>query len=548
MISLVSVSPDAITRLLTPPETANHVENPEHMSDSPLANTADLLKIGAQWGDLPHIQTGSTAVTFTQILRGADNVAVALVEQGVERGDRVFVHGRNSAEWVVAVWGAWRASAVPVLGNPSWTHDEVSHALKATSSRVAVVDQSLIEKIPTGTPMWNMADIKWSGPHVDDDWTATLDERAREVRAHDPSAVVFTSGTTEFAKAALLTHRSFASNLQGFLTLTKKVDRIVQQVPGAPTLITAPLFHVGGIHGVVRSLVEGSKRIFLPGRLDVGEVLRIVETEKLRSLFLVPTALARLLSHPDLAKYDLSSLQSVTVGAAPVPPSMLEHLKAAIPSLKVGVNTGYGLTETGGAVTAASATDVATHPGTVGRALPWTDIRIDAPDENGRGEIAVQSDAQMLGYLTENGLTEEPSANGGWVMTGDLGRLDDDGFLWVDGRSKDVIIRGGENISAARVESVIHTHPAVLEVGVVGLPDPEWGEVVAAVVRVASDDVDHDDLVAHASRHLARFEIPKHWRFVDGPLPTNAMGKILKNELGQFFVTPSSMSNGRKNA
>ncbi|MGW5146803.1 class I adenylate-forming enzyme family protein [Rhodococcus koreensis] len=526
---------DAINRWLAPTDEVNCDDGIHEPHCGCLTNTADLLEIGARWGDLIHIQDGSVTVSFADIVRSADRFAVTLAQHGVDRGDRVFIHGRNSAAWVAAAWGVWRAAAVPVLGNPSWTSEEVRHALAVTTSQFAVVDSSLMDRLPSGAQRWRLDDIDFDEKHVDDSWSRLLDDRAREVAANDAAAVVFTSGTTEFAKAAVLTHRTFALNLQGFLALTGKTDRVVRREPAPTALITAPLFHIGGIHGVVRSLVEGSKRIFSSGRFDAGEVLRILETEKIRSLFLVPTALTRLLSHPDFAHRDLSSLRSATLGAAPVPPSLLEQLRTAIPSLKVGVNTGYGLTEAGGAVTAASGADVAARPGTAGRALPWAEIRIDNPDEHGRGEIGVRSGAQMLGYLTPNGLAEEPANSGGWVMTGDLGRIDDDGFLWVEGRSKDIIIRGGENISAARVEAVLHAHPAVLEAAAVGLRDPEWGEVVAVVVRVSSDDIDEQELADHASTLLARFEIPAHWQIVRDPLPTNAMGKILKRELLQLF-------------
>lgn len=544
MVETIAATRDVIARWLTPSAATGDVRDRSDDSANELANTADLLRIGVQWGERPHIQAGSKVVTFSGIVRAADRIATTLAGNGIERGDRVFVHGRNSAEWVSAVWGVWRASAVPVLGNPSWTEEEVAHALTATSSKAVLVDAALSQKIPSGVKLWAMADAECADERLVEEWSTILDSRAREVRITDPAAVVFTSGTTEFAKAALLTHRTFAVNLQGFLALTKKARRVVDAEPGPPALVSTPLFHVGGIHGVVRSLVEGGKRIFLSGRFDAGEILRIIEEEKVRSVLLVPTALKRLLAHPDFPKRDLSSLRSTTVGAAPVPASMLEELREKIPSLKVGVNTGYGLTETGGAVTAASPADIAARPGTVGRALPWMEIRIDNPDAEGYGEIAVRSSAQMLGYLTVQGLIEKPSDTGGWVMTGDIGRLDEDGYLWVNGRSKDVIIRGGENISAARVEAVLHGHPAVIEVGVIGLPDPEWGEIVGAVVRVGSD-VDSAELTAHASEHLARFEIPAHWRLVRDPLPTNDMGKILKRELVHYFQADSGVESGQ---
>lgn len=535
---------DVIARWLAPSAFERDVQDQPGDSGNELENTADLLRIGAQWGELPHIQAGPTVVTFSGIVQAADRIATTLAANGIERGDRVFVHGRNSAEWVAAVWGAWRASAVPVLGNPSWTEEEVAHALTSTTSRAAIVDAALTQRIPSGVRLWAMTDAECEDERVVEEWSTTLDSRAAEVRIDDPAAVVFTSGTTDFAKAALLTHRTFAVNLQGFLALTRKTDRVVNGEPGPSALVPAPLFHIGGIHGVVRSLVEGGKRVFLSGRFDAGEILRIVEEDKVRSLTLVPTALMRLLSHPDFPNRDLSSLRSATVGAAPVPETMLVELREKIPSLQVGVNTGYGLTETGGAVTAASASDVATRPGTTGRALPWMEIRIDNPDDHGFGEIAVRTSAQMLGYLTPEGLIEKPADTGGWVMTGDLGRLDEDGYLWVNGRSKEVIIRGGENISAARVEAVLHAHPAVLEVGVIGLPDPEWGEVVAAVVRVSSDDVDSAALAAHASTQLARFAIPARWKVVRDPLPTNDMGKILKRELVHYFEADSGLGSG----
>jgi acyl-CoA synthetase (AMP-forming)/AMP-acid ligase II len=288
---------------------------------------------------------------------------------------------------------------------------------------------------------------------------------------------------------------------------------------------------------IMTALLTGGTLVFLNGRFDAAEVLRIIEEENVRVWGAVPTMITRVLDHPDLAVRDTSSLSSLTIGGSFVPPELLERARAAFPTARRRTGTVYGMTEAGGGLTAVAGTDMEERPGTVGRALPTVDLQIIDPDEKGVGEILARSPTLMDGYL---GCPDDPIlTDDGWLHTGDLGRIDADGYLFVLGRCKDIVIRGGENIACPHVEAAILTHPEVQHAAVLGIPDPEYGEQVAAVVvRRPGSLVSGDDLVLHVKDRLGYFQVPTLWWIRDEPLPTNATGKVKKRDLQRDWPTP----------
>ena len=282
--------------------------------------------------------------------------------------------------------------------------------------------------------------------------------------------------------------------------------------------------------------------VFLEGRFDSGQVLDLIERERVSVWGAVPTMAIRVLEDPTLPGRDLSAVRSISLGGSPVTPELSDRLRAAFPAVRRGVSTIYGMTEAGGTVAAASGALMAEHPQTAGRPLPVVEMRIGKPDEAGTGEIVVRTPSQMLGYWGEDapGVIDAD----GWLHTGDLGRIDD-GLLYVTGRAKDVIIRGGENIAASHVEEVLHQHPAVAAVAVAGLPDADLGEIVGAIVQLRAAAT-AAELIAFAAARLGRFEVPARWRLQEEPLPMTDAGKIAKHALRDAWLSELQEEPARK--
>ncbi|MDQ1499596.1 MAG: steroid-24-oyl-CoA synthetase [Actinomycetota bacterium] len=486
----------------------------------------EVLLESTRWSDRDHLIQGEQRVSHEGLLGWAAGVAGSLRSAGVGRGDRVALYGANRPEWVAGFWGALLAGAVVVPFNAWWSGPEVAHALATSSAAVVLTDGPWADRLPAGTatlPLTALSDTGGGAGLLAFDWD--------DVPAEDePAVILFTSGTTGLPKGATLSHRSVIANLQNLLTVS---GRLPGQLPddhvGATNLLTVPLFHQGGIQILVMAPAVGGRLVFSRGRFDAGEVLRLIEAERVTAWGAVPTMVQRVVDHPDVDRYDCSSLRALVLGGAPAPPELLARARRAFPSAVRGVGNMYGLTEAGGAVTSSVGVEVERRPGTTGRPLAVVEVRIDDPDGSGAGEILVRTPAAMEGYW---GMDASPIDSDGWLRTGDIGRLDADGYLYVVDRSKDLIIRGGENIAGSHVEAVLVEHPAVVEVAVVGLPHPDLGEEVGAVVVCHPDrPVTPDELRTFAAGRLAHFEVPSAWLFRTEAFPLNAVGKVLKREL-----------------
>jgi long-chain acyl-CoA synthetase len=327
----------------------------------------------------------------------------------------------------------------------------------------------------------------------------------------------------------MMSHRGVVANIQNLLVLTGRMpSELPAGQPGTVSLLTVPLFHLSGVQISFSTLLSGGKLVFLEGRFDADAVLRLIERERVRVWGSIPTMVSRVLEHPPLASYDTSSLRSIPMGGAAISADLRDKLRAAFPGVKKSVGSLYGLTEAGGVLAAGSARDVDGRPGCVGKPLPVVEIRIAAPDAAGNGEILARTPTVTLGYWGDP--TPVTDAEG-WVRTGDLGRCED-GYLYLTGRSKDIIIRGGENIACAHVEQCLQGHPDVQEVAVIPLPHADLGEEVAAVVVLREGaDTRVDALRAHATAHLGKFQVPSRWWLRREALPVNATGKIDKRAL-----------------
>ena len=491
----------------------------------------ELLGETQRWADRDHLVQGTRRVTFAGLTAAAGRVAALLAGRGLRPGDRMLLLARNSPDWVISLWAALRLGAVAAPGNRWWNEAEIAHAVSLLDPAVIVADADLAQRLPAG-----------AGPAVVlmEDVRAAQDAGGAEpVLApapggeEDPALIIFTAGTTGLPKAAVLAHRSVIANLHNLMAASGRLPhQLSLDRPPQVILQSGPLFHIGGTQALLLAMLGGNTMVFLEGRFDSGQILDLIERERVTIWGAVPTMAIRVLEDPTRPGRDLATVRSISLGGSPVTPEVSARLREAFPSVRRGVSTIYGMTEAGGTVASASGALMAEHPETAGRPLPVVEMRIDNPDERGTGEIVVRTPSQMLGYWGED--APDVIDDDGWLHTGDLGRIDD-GLLYVTGRAKDVIIRGGENIAAAHVEQVLHEHPAVAAVAVVGLPDPDLGETVGAIVQLRAD-ADAAELAAFAAARLARFEVPARWRLQHEPLPVTDAGKVAKRQLRDAWL------------
>jgi long-chain acyl-CoA synthetase len=481
-----------------------------------------VLEHARRWPTRPFLLQGDRVVSFGE---HEDMVRVAagqLRAYGVKPGDRVALFAANSPEWVATFFAAIALRAVAVPCNGWWSAEEMAHACELVDPAVIVCDERRQGRVPAGRRVIAIQDLARGRCDLDDLGGKAGDE-------DDPAVILFTAGTTRFPKGAVLSHRALVANLQSLLYVSRKLPhQITDDNPASTALVGLPLFHIGAIQLILVPPMTGSQVVFLKGRFDPPAVLEQMESRRVTMFSGVPTMMERLVSHPDVRRRDLSSLRTVVLGGSTVGDALLSRVRNAFPGTARGVGQTYGLTEAGGVVSTGVGRQITEHPGSSGQLVPVVEIRIEDPAPDGNGRILVRSPAAMDGYW---GLPDDPTVDAdGWVDTGDLGRVDGDRFLYVTGRAKDVIIRGGENIASARVEAVLAAHPAVAEAAVVGLPDPDLGEIVGAVV-VLSAPVTADELAVYASQRLASFSVPARWWLRSEQLPTNDAGKVLKQEL-----------------
>lgn len=488
-------------------------------------NAAELLDDVRHWGDRLHLVRGEQRVTYAELLDLVPRAATVLGDHGARGGDRVMLLAFNSVEWIVGFWATLAAGAVVVLANAWWSEAEVRHALGVVDPALVLTDPHSTRLVPSGVPALELDRL--------------CAEAAKQTPLPPPSSpaedepaiILFTSGTSGPPKGAVLPHRSVIALQHMLLHVTRQLPHTLDDgSPREVALQTGPLFHIGGVQALVRQLLLGGTLLFPKGRFDPAEVLDLIEGEGVHRWGGVPTMVSRVLTDPSIEGRDLSSVRAISLGGSPVAPELVSRIKARFPNVERGVSQVYGLSEGGGTLTAASGRDLVERPGTAGRPLPLVELRIDRPDEKGTGEVLARTPTQMLGYW---GQPSDGAIDGdGWVHTGDLGHLDADGYLFITGRVKDLIIRGGENIAAPHVENVLLRHPDVRDVAVCGRPDPDLGETVAAAVVVdPASPVTVPGLRAFAAEHLAYFEVPTSWWLRTDPLPSNDVGKVDKRRL-----------------
>lgn len=487
--------------------------------------------------------------------------AALLTRYGISKGDRVAILSRNNPQWLMAFIACTSVGAVAVPMNAWWTTEELDYGFADSGARVVVADRARVERLAPIAKKHALQIITvddCSGLDVAHTPFAELlaahagaSMPQVEVSLEDHATIMYTSGSTGHPKGALSSHRGILSALYSWMCLgvaTKMAGTQAARDQGLPpsALLTIPLFHCTASHSAfLLSLVVGRKMVIMH-KWDAQEALRLIEQERITWFNGVPTMSAELQAAAETTERDISSLTEIMAGGAARPPEQVKKLTGTFKKSAPGI--GYGLTETNALGSVNAGAFYTARPDSAGRAVPpVTEFRIVDADGSplpagARGELCIKSPANILGYWNK---PEETAAAfvDGWFHTGDVAYLDEEGFLYIVDRIKEIIIRGGENISCIEVEAAIYAHPGVHEAAVFGLPDERLGEIVgAAVVLREGVQLTAEDLRAELAKHLAGFKIPAHIWFRGEQLPRIASGKIFKRQLKADYTAELAAS------
>jgi acyl-CoA synthetase (AMP-forming)/AMP-acid ligase II len=493
-------------------------------------------------GDAAAFTFDDEITTFAELEDGSNRVANALKALGVTKGERVSFLGKNHPLYFEALLGAAKIGAVMTPVNWRLAPPEIAYILGNCEARIVFVGDGFAdilaqirEQTPKAEQVIGIGARDFAGTDYRiwrDGFPAT--PPLAQIGLTDDALQLYTSGTTGRPKGAVMTHGSILSSRDA--AAQGDMRKWQEAVPGDVTLLAMPCFHISGTGTGIGTMVAGTNSVVLP-EYDPSKALDMIENYNISKIFLVPAAIQILLNHPRVSEVDFSRLKYVTYGASPIP---LELMRQAMDVLGCGFVQMYGMTETSGTIVALDPEDHVPEGSprmrSVGTPLPGVEVKIiDAagdPVATGTvGEIATRSSKNMSRYWNNDQATTETIDTDGWLRTGDAGYLDEDGYLYIHDRVKDMIISGGENVYPAEVENALYSHPKIADVAVIGVPDEKWGEAVkACVVLKAGEELSQADIIAHARGHIAGYKCPKSVDFISA-LPRNPSGKILRREL-----------------
>ena len=565
---------DECHAILTAPGSRFEIE--EVMIDGVLTKTwkncpatlRDLVINGRSFADREFLVYEDDRATFEGFHRAVAMLAEKLTADGVGKGDRVALVMRNLPEWPVAFFAAVSLGAIVTPLNAWWTGAELEYGLADSGAKVALVDDERLERLADHLKalpdlervyVSRLADVR-GDPRVSrleevigkpNDWAALADLPLPEVviAPEDDATILYTSGTTGKPKGALGTHRNMTSNImasgisaaRNFLRAGNPLpESDPHKLPQRVSLLVVPMFHATGLSANLSPSMNAGGKIVMMRRWEPEAAMKLIEAEKVSSTGGVPTIAWQLIEHPAREKYDLSSLVAVSYGGAPSAPELVRKIVEVFPASQPG--NGWGMTETTATFTSHLGKDYSVRPDSAGPAAPVGEMQIrDAADgvtilpEGAVGELWVKGPQVVKLYWNKPEATAETFA-GGWLRTGDLARIDEEGFLFIIDRAKDMLIRGGENIYCVEVENVLYDHPDVMDAALVGVPHKTLGEEPAAIVHLKPGGTATEaELRAWVRERLAGFKVPVKVVFWPQTLPRNANGKILKTELKKVF-------------
>ena len=506
----------------------------------------------AQHGDTEFLVDGEIRTTFAGILEAAREVAGALVEgQGVKKGDRVGIAARNSTNWIVAYMGVLMAGGCAALLNGWWSGEEMAAGIELTGCKLVLADGQRAARIAELGASCRIVVFEHDKP-----WREGLAQvltagggaatELPELAGDDLATILYTSGSTGQSKGAWSDHRAVTQAVFSYVAQTLMILTHLTEMGEAPgmqpcSLVNVPLFHVTGeVPLFLQSFVIGRKLVLMP-KWNAEEAMRLIEREKVTYFVGVPLMSYEIATHPDRDKYDLSSCTAFAAGGAPRPVDHVRKIKDALPHAFPLL--GYGLTETNAVGCGNLNENYMAKPGSTGTASkPLVDLGI--LDDDGRqlpagqtGEVAIRSIVNFNGYWNNSEATREAITPDGFFRTGDLGYMDEDGYLFIVDRKKDIIIRGGENISCIEVEEAIYAHPDVAEASVFGMPDEKFGELPTGVYLVEEGrSLSEEDLRAFLLQHIAPFKVPVRLWEEKESLPRLGTEKVDKRALKARYL------------
>jgi acyl-CoA synthetase (AMP-forming)/AMP-acid ligase II len=498
-------------------------------------------------------------IGFEPSFRATAALAAALARLGVGKGDRVAIAMANLPEWPAAFFAIVALGAIAVPLNAWWTGAELEFGLSDSGAKVLICDEPrwrriephrvdlpglehvLVSRAASGTTgAGRLEDLIGPPPS----WNGLPDADLPDVAIapDDEATILYTSGTTGRPKGALGTHRNLLTNILSVGYSNARAALRRGEAPPEPqakiALIVIPLFHCTALSAMLMGTMVAGHTIVFMRKWDPLEAMAIIERERVQLTGGVPTIAWQILEHPERHRFDLSSLETVSYGGAPAAPELVKKIWEEFGALP---GNGWGMTETTATVTSHVGEDYLNRPDSAGPPVPVADLKIMSPDGTRElptgevGELWAKGPQVVQGYWNNPEATAAAFVDG-WVRTGDLARLDEEGFVYVVDRAKDMVIRGGENIYSIEVENVLFDHPAVMDAALIGLPHRTLGEEPAAVVHLAPGAIaTEEELKAWVRERLAVFKTPVRIAFLPQPLPRNANGKILKQELKALF-------------
>lgn len=496
-------------------------------------------------------------LTFAEHYRAAAGLGKALVDTyGVSKGDRVAIAMRNFPEWSIAFWAAAAVGAVVVPLNAWWTGSELEYGLSDSGSCLLVADDERARRLAPhlrSLALRSLIVSRVQGELLPG--AVRLEDILRKaplepvlpsvnMEPEDDATIFYTSGTTGKPKGALGTQRNICTNLLSLEFARARAELrsgltpavLTGQVPAeqGASLLSVPFFHVTGCHSSLVSNLRAGNKLVLMYKWDPEQAIKLIERERITGFGGVPSMPWQVLESPSFGKHDLSSIQAIGYGGAPAAPELLDNIRKKFPA--VLASNGYGLTETSSLATANAGEDYLRKPYSVGLPVPILDVKV--VDEKGAevspgtvGELWIKGPNVVKGYWNKPEATAQTFSDG-WLHTGDLVRIDEEGFIYIVDRAKDMLIRGGENIYCVEVEDALYSHPAVMDAAVIGLPHKILGEEVGAVVQVKPyARVTEEELRKHVAGRIAAFKVPVRIDLRSEPLPRNPNGKIMKHQL-----------------
>jgi long-chain acyl-CoA synthetase len=521
---------------------------------------------GRTHGDKIFLVYENDRASFDAFSKAALAIAEELIKQGVKKGDRVVLAMRNLPEWPAIFFGGLLAGAIMTPLNAWWTGGELEYGIKDSGAKIAFVDAERLERIIEHLPNCPALEKVYVARTAEEimhprvmqletvlgavnDWHKLPDRPLPDVELlpDDDATIFYTSGTTGKPKGALGTHRNATSTVvaatfspaRNFIRRGEMPPMPDPKAPQKVNLLAVPFFHTTGCHAVLCPALFNGIRLVLLRRWDAELAMQMIERERVTSTGGVPTIAWQLIEHPARKKYDLSSLEAVSYGGAPAASELVRRIKQVFPKSVPGL--GWGMTETSATFTHNGGEDYEHRPESSGPALPVCEMKIvgesgEILPPNGLGELWAKGPNVVKGYWNNPAATAETFVDG-WLKTGDIAKIDEEGFCYIVDRKKDMLLRGGENIYCIEVEDVLYQHPAVMDAAVVGIAHRILGEEPGAVVTLKPDTAaSEEELRAFVAERLAAFKVPVRIVFWPEMLPRNPSGKILKNELKKIFI------------